>query len=430
LRGVQPTRTQTGIIVPLSSYGSLPGIASPRKVGVIGAGIIGLSTAWNLLNRRPGLTVTILEKESGVGSHQTGSNSGVVHAGIYYKAGSLKAELCSSGRRLLKDFCTDQRLPYEECGKVLIATEPREEAALEDLFERGRRNGVPGLRHLSASELREIEPHACGIKALHSPTTAITDFNAIAKRLADLIEGAGGSVQTGSEVVSIKVRSDAVAVDTASSSFSFDRLVVCAGLQSDMVAGLTGDGPDPQIVPFRGDYMQLRSDRDHLVRGLIYPVPDPRYPFLGVHLTRTVNKGVLIGPSAILAGAREGYRPTSFDRREFMGTLRWTGFRKLARRHWRAGAGELYRTLNRRAFVAQARRFVPELSYQDVVKGPSGVRAQAVSAEGDLVDDFWINSVPPITNVRNAPSPGATSSLAIGAAVATAVLEGKLPVAS
>lgn len=402
----------------------------PRNVAVIGAGILGLSTAWSLLNRLPGLNVTIFEKESGVARHQTGNNSGVVHAGIYYKAGSLKAELCSSGRRLLRDFCADQQLPYQECGKVLVATNTREEAALEDLFERGSRNGVPGLTYLSPSELNQIEPYARGVRALHSPATAITDFNAIAQRLADLIQVAGGTVLTESEVVSIKVRSDTVAVDTPSSSYSFDRLVVCAGLQSDMVAGLTGDGPDPQIVPFRGDYMQLRSDRDHLVRGLIYPVPDPRYPFLGVHLTRTVNKGVLIGPSAILAGAREGYRPNSFNGKELMGTIRWTGFRKLARRHWRAGAGELYRTLNRRAFVAQARRFVPELSYQDVVKGPSGVRAQAVSAAGDLVDDFWINSVPPITNVRNAPSPGATSSLAIGAAVATAVLEGKLPRAS
>ena len=377
--------------------------------------------------RRPGINVTILEKESSVGLHQTGHNSGVVHAGIYYKPGSLKAELCRAGRKRLKEFCTEHRLPYLECGKILIATDRRELDALEDLFVRGKHNKVPGLTYLSPSELTQVEPHSRGLKALHSPSTAITDFSAVASKLADLVEDLGGKVLTGCEVVGSKIRDGQVVIDTPSGTYRFDRAVVCAGLHSDQVARLTGDGPDPQIVPFRGDYFRLRTERESLVRGLIYPVPDPRYPFLGIHLTRTINRGVLIGPSAILAGARQGYGVSSFDREELAQTLRWVGFRKLARRHWRAGAGELYRTLNRRAFVAQARRFVPELSYRDVERGPSGVRAQAVSATGDLVDDFWISAMPPVINVRNAPSPGATSSLAIGDAIATAVLEGRLP---
>jgi L-2-hydroxyglutarate oxidase LhgO len=399
----------------------------PRDVAVIGAGIIGLATAWSLLRRRPGISVTVLEKERDVGTHQTGHNSGVVHAGIYYKPGSLKAQLCGSGRRMLHDFCTEHRLPYQECGKVLVATNEREESALTDLYERGLANGVQGLTYLSATELKQIEPHAAGRRALHSPATAITDFATVTRKLAEVIHEAGGRVLTNSQVIRMNVTPEKVVVDTPSFSYTFDHVVVCAGLQTDEVAGMAGDGPNPQVIPFRGDYMQLKPERNHLVRGLIYPVPDPRYPFLGVHLTQTIERGVLVGPSAILAGAKEGYRTTSFNRTEFMRALRWQGFRRLARKHWRAGAVELYKTIDRRAFVREARRFVPELSYKDVVKAPSGVRAQAVSASGDLVDDFWINSLPPVTNVRNAPSPGATSSLAIGERIADAILEGRVP---
>lgn len=394
-----------------------------KRVGVVGAGIIGLATAWNLVTRRPGITVTVLEKESEVGRHQTGHNSGVVHAGIYYKPGSLKARLCVEGRRLLQEFCSEYRLPYDACGKVLIATDAREESALEDLYARGIGNGVPELTYVSAAQLKDIEPHAVGRRALYSPATAIADFAAVAEKLAELVVRSGGSVLTNSRVERMSVNTNKVMVDTAAASHSFDHLVVCAGLQSDEVAGMVGDGPDPQIIPFRGDYLQLRPERDHLVRGLIYPVPDPRYPFLGIHLTRTIRRGVLIGPGAILAGAKEGYRTTSFDRKEFLRIIKSAGFRRLARNHWRAGAAELYKTLNRRAFVREARRFVPELSYRDVVRGPSGVRAQAVAMSGELIDDFWINSLPRVTNVRNAPSPGATSSLAIGARIADTVLE-------
>jgi L-2-hydroxyglutarate oxidase LhgO len=401
-------------------------VDGPREVAIIGAGIIGLATAWSLLQRRAGMGVTVLEKEPEVALHQTGRNSGVVHAGIYYKPGSLKARLCSSGRLMLREFCIEYRIPYQECGKVLVATNPREISALGDLFERGAANHVPRLTYLSATELREVEPYAVGQRALHSPVTAITDFAAIARKLAELVTEAGGRVLTNSRVVGMNTRGRVV-VHLQSSSCTFDHVVVCAGLQSDELARMAGDGPDPQIIPFRGEYMRLRSEREHLVRGLIYPVPDPRYPFLGIHLTRTIGRGVLLGPSAILAGAKEGYHRTSFDRTELTRALSWPGFRKMARRHWRAGVAELYKALNRRAFVGEARKLVRDLSYADVTSAPSGVRAQAVSAAGALIDDFWINAWPSVTNVRNAPSPGATSSLAIGEMIADAVLDGRLP---
>ncbi len=392
-------------------------------VGVVGGGIIGLATARELLARRPGLHVTVLEKENELARHQTGRNSGVVHTGIYYEPGSLKARLCTRGRVLLKDYCVDRALIYEECGKLVIALNPAEERRLLAIFERARANEVPGVRLIGPGEIAEFEPHATGSLALHTPQAAVVDFAAIARAFAKDVENGGGEIRTGARVEDVDMDGGSVVTATTAGRFAFDRLVVCAGLHTDIVAEMCGDDPEPRIVPFRGDYMGLKPERTNLVRGLIYPVPDPRYPFLGVHLTRTVEGGVLVGPNALLALAREGYRMWTLDRGELTMTLRWPGFRAMARKHWRTGAGELYRALNRRAFVREARRYVPALRYRDVVRARSGVRAQAVSRTGELVDDFRISKLGPVTAVRNAPSPAGTSSMAIAAVIADKVLE-------
>ncbi|MFF4238803.1 L-2-hydroxyglutarate oxidase [Actinomadura geliboluensis] len=383
------------------------------RVGVVGAGILGLAIARRLAETRPGARVTVLDKEDRVAAHQTGHNSGVAHAGLYYAPGSLKATLCRRGIGLLKEYCTDRNLPYEECGKVVVARDASELAALDEIERRATANGVPGLRRLTGGGLREIEPHAAGVAALHSPTTAIADFPAVARAFAADVTAAGGEIRLGFEVVRLGRAGDRVTVASPHEELVFDRLVVCAGLQSDRVARLAGDAPAPAIIPFRGEYYRLVPSRTDLVRGLIYPVPDPRYPFLGVHFTRRVDGGVDIGPNAVLALAREGYRRRDVRPGDVWETVRWPGFRHLARRHWRTGAKELYGSAVKRAFVAEARGFVPALTAADVVAAPAGVRAQAVDPDGSLVDDFRIGRVGPVVTVRNAPSPAATSSLAI-----------------
>jgi L-2-hydroxyglutarate oxidase LhgO len=395
----------------------------PSSIGIVGGGIIGMATARELLARRPGLDVTLLEKEQDLARHQTGRNSGVVHTGIYYQPGSLKARLCTRGRVLLEEYCQDRGLPYEDCGKLVIARGPAEERRLAAIHERALANRVPDVRLIGPSEIAELEPHAVGSRALHSPKAAVVDFVAITRAFAEDVGRDGGRVHTGARVDAVEDRGDVVAVATTAGRFRFDRLVICAGLYADVLAERCGDDPDPRIVPIRGDYMALRPHRTHLVRGLIYPVPDPRYPFLGVHLTRTVGGGVLVGPNAILAFAREGYTLTKFNRRELRMTLAWPGFRAMARRHWWTGAKEMYRALNRRAFVREARRYVPELRYRDVVRARSGVRAQAVDRSGELVDDFRISKLHPVIAVRNAPSPAATSSMAIAEMIAQQVLQ-------
>ncbi len=383
------------------------------RVGVVGAGILGLAIARRLTETRPDVTVTVLDKEDRVAAHQTGHNSGVAHAGLYYAPGSLKATLCRRGIGLLKEYCTDRNLPYEECGKVVVARDASELAALDEIERRATANGVPGLRRLTGGGLREIEPHAAGVAALHSPTTAIADCPAVARAFAADVAAAGGEIRLGFEVVRLGRAGDRVTVASPHEELVFDRLVVCAGLQSDRVARLAGDAPAPAIIPGRGEYARLVPSRTDLVRGLIYPVPDPRYPFLGVHFTRRVDGGVDIGPNAVLALAREGYRRRDVRPGDVWETVRWPGFRHLARRHWRTGAKELYGSAVKRAFVAEARGFVPALTAADVVAAPAGVRAQAVDPDGSLVDDFRIGRVGPVVTVRNAPSPAATSSLAI-----------------
>jgi L-2-hydroxyglutarate oxidase LhgO len=382
------------------------------RVGVIGAGIIGLAVARRLAQQE-GYDVTVFEQESDVAVHQTGHNSGVVHAGVYYPPGSLKARLCREGARRLKEFCAARDLPYREIGKVVIARSAAEVPRLRDIEARATANGVPGLRWLGPAELAGIEPHVRGVAALHSPSTAITDYRAIARALAGDLEAAGGRLRLGQRVTGIGRQGDRAVVRTAAGAVTVDRLVICAGLQSDRVAALAGDGPAPAIVPFRGEYYRLMPDRAYLISGLVYPVPDPAYPFLGVHFTPRVNGTVDIGPNAVLATAREGYRRRDVNLADLRDVLGWPGFRRLARVHWRAGLAEARTSVSKRRFVAGAREYLPALSAADVVPAPAGVRAQAVDRDGSLVDDFRISVTGAVVSVRNAPSPAATSSLAI-----------------
>ncbi|HVS86054.1 MAG TPA: L-2-hydroxyglutarate oxidase [Gaiellaceae bacterium] len=385
-----------------------------RRIGVVGAGLLGLAVARRL--GELGQAVTVIEKEDAVAQHQSGRNSGVVHAGIYYAPGSLKATLCRRGGELLRAYCEEKAIPLVECGKLVVVLDESELPRLDELERRARGNGVPGLRRLRAEELREVEPHAAGIAGLHSPTTAITDYRAIAEALAADVRAAGGEVLLGAEVTAIR----GGRVETTRGGLEVDRLVICAGLQSDRVARLAGDERDPPIVPFRGEYFRLA--RADLVRGLLYPVPDPAYPFLGVHFTRRVGGGVDVGPNAVLAFAREGYRRRDVRARDLAETLASRGFRALARRHWRTGLHELRGSLSRRAFAAEARRYLPELRTDDLAPAPAGVRAQALDRDGSLVDDFRISTLGPVVAIRNAPSPGATSCLAIAEHVAEIVL--------
>lgn len=388
-----------------------------QRVAVVGAGIIGLALARHL-TQTSGAEVTVLEKESAVGVHQTGHNSGVVHAGVYYAPGSLKARLCRRGVSLLRSYCAERSLPYEECGKVIVARNEDEVTTLRGLRDRAQINGVPGLRWLSGRELTTVEPHVAGVAALHSPSTAITDFRAVAESLAGDVVAAGGALRLGTEVSGLTAAGDRARLRAGEESLWFDRVVICAGLYSDRLARGAGDTADPMIIPFRGEYLQLVPERTGLIRGLVYPVPDPRYPFLGVHFTRRLDGGVDIGPNAVLALAREGYRWRSVSARDLGQTLRFGGFYRMAARHWRTGLREITGSLYRRRYVAEARAFVPSLTDTDVISGGAGVRAQAVDRSGTLVDDFRISQLGPIVAIRNAPSPGATSSLAIAEYIA------------
>jgi (S)-2-hydroxyglutarate dehydrogenase len=393
------------------------------RIGVVGAGIIGLAVARRLAELRPDATVTVLEKERDVALHQTGRNSGVVHAGIYYVPGSLKARLCREGATRLEAYCEERGIPFERCGKLVVALDDGELERLRELERRATANGVPGIRWLDGgAALREIEPHAAGVAGLHSPTTAITDYAAVARAFRADLEAAGGTILLGARVTAVRRSAGGVRV-VAGDEHAFDRLVICAGLQSDRLAHLAGDTAEPAIVPFRGEYYRLVPGREHLVHGLLYPVPDPAYPFLGVHFTKRVGGGVDGGPNTVLALAREGYRRRDVRLGDVATTVRSVGFRRLARRHWRMGMRELRGSLLKSAFAAEARRYVPGLETDDLAPGHAGVRAQALDADGSLVDDFRISQLGPVTAVRNAPSPGATSSLAIADHIAAEALQ-------
>lgn len=384
------------------------------RVGVIGGGIVGVAIARALTSRGVG-EVTLLEKERRLAMHQTGRNSGVVHAGLYYAPGSLKARLCAAGRIAIREFCEEKRLPYRELGKLVVAVDESEFPALAEIEHRSTANAVPDLARIDgAARLREIEPHVAGVAAVHSPHTAAVDYAAITEAMAQDVRLAGGSILLGHEVVGIKAAGSSVLVRTPEAEFIFDRLIVCAGLQSDLVAQMVGADPSPRILPFRGEYWALDAARSDLVRGMIYPVPDPRFPFLGVHFTRGVYDDIHVGPNAVPALAREGYGWLRISLKDTWGSLRWPGAAALAKEHWRMGISEVFGSLLKGPYYRRARRFVPELRLADLtVKTAAGVRAQAWGADGALIDDFAVDQVGPITVLRNAPSPAATSSIAI-----------------
>ena len=391
---------------------------STEHLGIIGAGIVGLALARHITLHRPGTRVTVLEKENRVAAHQTGHNSGVVHAGLYYRPGSLKAILCRRGVGLLREYCAEHDLPYREAGKLLVAVDAEDEARLDDIEERAKENGVPDITRLGPDGVRDIEPHAVGLAGLHSPTTAITDFVAVAEQFADDVRRGGGRVLLNTPVLDLRQDDDGAEVLTGDPQgerviHRFDRLVLCGGLHSDRLARMAGADPDPRVVPFRGHYHEIVPERRDLVHGLLYPVPDPRYPFLGVHLTRHVHGEVMAGPNAILATALEGYRARDLRARELGRTLAWPGFWRLARRHWTVGARETVVSASRAVFAAQARRLLPEITTADLRPAPAGVRAQALGRDGSLLDDFHVDTHGRVVCVRNAPSPAATSSLAI-----------------
>jgi len=387
-----------------------------ETVGIVGGGILGLAVGRELVRRRPGTRVVVFEKEDRVAVHQTGHNSGVVHAGLYYRPGSLKAELCARGRVMIREYCAEHGLPYRQCGKLVVAVEESERGRFDALERTATANGVPGLRRVGADGIEEIEPHATGVDALHSPETAITDFAAIARTVAGEIEAAGGEVRLSTAVTGIERVVGGIAVTTDRGAETVDRLVVCAGLQADRLGQDRKDGP--RIVPFRGEYLAVAAAKREFVRGMVYPVPDPRYPFLGVHFTRRVSGELEVGPNAVLALEREGYRRSGFRARDVRDLVGWPGFWRLARRHWRTGVTELRGSLSRRAYMRYAQRYVPDIGAADVVRAGAGVRAQAVERDGSLVDDFRITRSDGIIDVRNAPSPAATSSLAIAEYVA------------
>lgn len=383
------------------------------SVVVVGAGIVGLAVARQLLIDRPGEPVTVLDKENRVAAHQTGHNSGVVHAGIYYPPGSLKAQLCRRGRDLLGEFCAANGIRVDPVGKLVVALNDAERDGLAEIERRALANRVSDVVRLDGPGLRRIEPEVAGVAAVHSPSTAIVDFVAVSRALAEDIATRGGTVRLGAEVIDVRQGPAGVAVATNSGEVTADRLVVCGGLQSARLATLIGGDPDPQIVPFRGEYFRLTPDAAARVRGLVYPVPDPRYPFLGIHLTRRIDGGVDVGPNAVLALALEGYRRGTVSFGDVRAIVGWQGFRVMARRNWRMGAREMLGSLSKRYFAAQARAYLPGLRAAQLAPAPAGVRAQAIRRNGDLVDDFWITHDDRITMVRNAPSPAATSSLAI-----------------
>jgi 2-hydroxyglutarate dehydrogenase len=385
---------------------------------VVGGGIVGLATARELLARRAGARLAVLERESRLALHQTGHTSGVVHAGIYYLPGSLKARLCVEGARQLGAYCGQREIPFEPNGKLIVAVSEAELPALDELQRRGKANGVAGLRRVEADQIAAIEPHARGVAALHSPATAVTDFAAVARGFAADVAAAGGTVHTGCAVLGSKAGGGRVAVHHSHGTTEAGLAVFCAGLWSDRLAVAAGAPADPRIVPFRGGYLRLRGGARDLVHANLFPVPDPELPFLGAHLTRGIDGDVLLGPSALIAPARDAYRLSRLRGGDLAATASWPGTWRLAARHWRSGLGELRRAASRRSFVAEAARLVPGLRSADVEPGPAGVRAQALGRDGRLVDDFVVHLTERALHVRNAPSPAATSSLALARLIA------------
>lgn len=390
---------------------------------VVGGGIVGLATALKLKISSPFLKILLLEKEKELAKHQTGNNSGVIHSGLYYKPGSLKAKNCIHGYHLLIDFCTENNVPFELCGKIVVATEEKELPLLENLFVRGLQNGLQNLKKLTKEELQEYEPHVAGLQGIFVPQTGIVDYKRVAEKYGELLRSKGVDLLLGEEVIDIQLDSTKVVVVAQAQSYSAKLIINCAGLYSDKVAKMTVKDLNVKIIPFRGEYYKLAKEKEYLVKNLIYPVPDPNFPFLGVHFTRMAKGGVEAGPNAVLAFRREGYKKSDISLSELAETLAWPGFQKVASKYWRTGFGEMYRSFSKAAFTKALQKLIPEIKETDLVAGGAGVRAQACDREGGLVDDFLILEQDHVINVCNAPSPAATSSLAIGETVSTLALK-------
>jgi L-2-hydroxyglutarate oxidase len=380
---------------------------------ILGGGIIGLATAWQLSRRFTEASIVVLEKEPHLAEHQTGHNSGVLHSGIYYKPGSLRAINCRTGKKAMEAFCAEHHIPYEICGKVIVATSDAELPHLQRIFERGQQNGV-NCSLIGAERLRELEPHAAGVQAIHVPEAGIVNFRRVTEKLAELLSQSSGRVVTSARVTAIRHDGPLTVVQSTAGEFAAPVLINCTGLHSDRIAAMAGAKPEAKIVPFRGEYYELRPEAEHLCRNLIYPVPDPNFPFLGVHFTRMIEGGVECGPNAVLAFAREGYRKLDINVRDLAESLSYGGFLRLAWKYWPTGMGEMWRSYSKAAFVRALQRLVPEIRSEDLMPGRAGVRAQALGRDGALVDDFVIQVQDKIVNVLNAPSPAATSSLNIG----------------
>jgi (S)-2-hydroxyglutarate dehydrogenase len=393
-------------------------VETRHDVIVIGGGIVGLAVALEITKRFPRLRLLLLEKESRVGQHQSGHNSGVIHSGAYYKPGSLKAKLCVEGARAMVEFCRAHDLPHQVCGKVIVATRKEEVPPLEELRGRGELNGLKGLQSIGPEQLREIEPHASGLRALVVPSTGITDYALVCAKYADLTQAQGGTILTSTAVTGLRRFPTEIVVETSGSAFSAPHLINCAGLFSDRISQMAGEEPDVRIVPFRGEYYDLIPERSSLVRALIYPVPDPRFPFLGVHFTRRVNGLVDAGPNAVFAFRREGYRRWDFNVSDMASSLAFPGFWRMAAKHWHSGLDEFRRSFFKSEFVRALQSLVPEVREQDLVPGGSGVRAQALKRDGTLVDDFQFVPSEKMLHVLNVPSPAATASLPIGRVIA------------
>jgi L-2-hydroxyglutarate oxidase len=385
---------------------------------IAGGGIVGLATALNLLEKRPGAGVILLEKEAALAAHQTGNNSGVIHSGLYYKPGSSKARTCVEGRKRLVEFCREHKIAHDICGKIVVATEEYELPKLNELYQRAQANGIEGVEEIGVERMREIEPHVRGIKGLWVPVTGIVDYPAVCAKYAELIRKKGGVIQTSCSVLNVINKGDETVVVTTGSDVHTKMLINCCGLHSDRVARLAGANPGAKIVPFRGEYYKLKPARQSLVRHLIYPVPDPRFPFLGVHFTRMVLGGIEAGPNAVLAFKREGYTRLSFNFRDAIETSLYPGFWRMAFKYWRTGMGEMYRSVSKAAFVRALQKLIPAVRAEDLDDGGAGVRAQALLPDGSMVDDFKIVREPHAVHVVNAPSPAATASLSIGEQIA------------
>lgn len=390
---------------------------------IIGGGIVGLATAHQLLTKNPSLKLLLIEKEAELCKHQTGNNSGVIHSGLYYKPGSLKATNCINGYNMLINFCKEEGIEYDLCGKVVVATDDHQKPLLENLYQRGLENGLDKISKISVEELKEIEPHVNGIAAINVPYTGIIDYVAVAERYADKIREKGGDIRLGEKVLGVAENGKQTIIKTDKGEHECRLMINCAGLYSDKIARKTTDNIDLKIIPFRGEYFKLKPEKEYLVKHLIYPVPDPNFPFLGVHFTRMMKGGIEAGPNAVLAFRREGYKKSQVNVPELMETLMWPGFQKVASKYWKTGFGELYRSFSKSAFTKALQKLIPEIQEDDLVDGGAGVRAQACDKKGGLLDDFAIIETNSAINVCNAPSPAATSSLSIGKTVAELALK-------